>query len=155
MKNVTFNLGNSSGLATRTLVITRMMRAGDDVAPAAAHNADAGAVAQVTVALADNTIWQAILRDVTTANSVALPDQVIQFHTGSLQHLGPLATSPDGSQFFILHTEDLSSSSSSSSVSSSSSSSVSSSSSSSVSSSSSSSVSSSSVSSSSSSSSSS
>lgn len=138
-KNVIFNLGPSTGLATRQLTITRMHLAGDDTAPAASHNADAGAVTDVTVVLADNTIWQAILVDTLTAGEVK-PNQVLNFNTGSLLHLGPKASQPDGSDFYVLSMEDLSSSSSSSSVSSSSSSSVSSSSSSSVSSSSSSSI---------------
>ena len=119
MKNVTFNLGPSTGLSTRTLVITRHMRAGDDSAPAAQHNADAGVVTSVVVALPDNQIWQAVLTDVMTAGETR-PVQVLSFHTGSLQYLGPKASGGDGSEFYVLHMEDLSSSSSSSSTSSSS-----------------------------------
>lgn len=112
MKNVTFHLGPAIGLASRTLTVRRMMRAGDDSQPAAAHNADAGAAAEsVVVSLASNTIWQAQLQDV-KATGESLPVQVIQFHTGSLQHLGPKATQPDGSEFRIYAMEDLSSSSS-------------------------------------------
>jgi len=126
MKNVTFYLGPAIGLATRTLVVRRMMKAGDDSTPAAAHNADAGGSAtNVTVALDDGQIWQATLTDVKSTGE-ELPPQVIQFNTGTLQHLGPRASSPSGSEFRIYTMEDLSSSSSSSSQSSSSSSSSSS-----------------------------
>lgn len=119
--NVTFHLGPSNGLLSRTLTVRRMRRAGDDAAPAADHGpTDAGAVEVVTVVLPDNTIFQAQLADVLTAGSTARPLQVIQFHTGALSHLGPRAQSPDGSEFGIQDMEDLSSSSSSSSVSSSS-----------------------------------
>lgn len=124
-KNVTFYLGASVGLATRTLVVTRMHRAGDDSAPAASHNADAGAVTSVVVELADATIFQAVLSDVKTSGE-ARPAQVIQFHTAELLHLGPTATGLDGSEFRVQDMEDLSSSSSSSSSSQSSSSSSSS-----------------------------
>lgn len=124
-KKVTFELGNPTGIATRTLTITRMYRAGDDTAPSAAHSADAGAVQQVTVTLADNTMWQAVLTDVLSTGET-LPGQVLNFHTGSLQHLGPRSTTRDGSQFQILHMEDESSSSSVSSSSQSTSSSISS-----------------------------
>ena len=90
-KNVTFYLGPTVGLATRTLVVTRMHRAGDDSAPAAAHNADAGAVESVVVELIDATIFQAVLSDVKTSGE-ARPPQVIAFNTGELMHLGPKAT---------------------------------------------------------------
>ena len=119
-KTVNFQLGPTTGIASRTLVITRMHRAGDDSAPSAAHNADAGAVTQVSATLTDNTIWQAVLSDVMTAGEV-VPPQVIQFNTGELQFLGAPASQPDGSQFRVFSMEDNSSSSSSSSVSSSSS----------------------------------
>jgi hypothetical protein len=139
-KNVTLYLGPAIGLASRTVTITRMRRAGDDSAPAASHNADAGSTATyVTVLLADNTIFQAKLADVKSTGEV-LPIQTLQFNTGRLMHLGPRASQPDGSEFRVYAMEDESSSSSVSSSSSSSSSSVSSSSSSSASSSSSSSA---------------
>ncbi len=123
-KNVTFNLGPTAGLNTRTLTVRRMQRAGDDVAPAADHGpTDAGAVTTVTVELPDNTIFQATLADVMTQGATARPLQKIQFHTGDLLHLGPEASQPSSSRFAVLDMEDLSSSSSvsSSSVSSSSS----------------------------------
>ena len=123
-KNVTFKLGPSNGLASRTLTVRRMLRAGDDAAPAADHGpTDAGAVEVVTVELPDDTIFEATLADVMTAGSTARPDQVIRFHTAGLLHLGPGSQSLEGSEFSIHDMEDLSSSSS---VSSSSSSSVSS-----------------------------
>jgi hypothetical protein len=111
MKNVTFNLGPTVGLDTRVLVITRHMRAGDDAPVSPYHNADAGAVASVVVALPDNQIWSAVLTDTMTAGEVR-PPQLLNFHTGELQYLGPRASV--GGEFYILHMEDLSSSSSSS-----------------------------------------
>lgn len=119
-KLVTFNLGPTVGISARQLTITRMHRAGDDATPAAASDADAGAVASVTIELDDNIIFQAVLVDTMTAGEVR-PNQVIQFNTASLLFLGPRASQPDGSEFYVLHMEDLSSSSSASSVSSSSS----------------------------------
>lgn len=121
-KVVTFGLGTPNGLTSRTLTVRRMMRAGDDSLPAAEHSADAGAATEfVDVTLPDNTIWQAQLADVKTSGE-SLPVQVIQFHTGELQHLGPKASQPDGSGFHVYAMQDISSSSSVSSSSASSSS---------------------------------
>jgi len=118
MKNVTFGLGPApSNLATRTLTITRMHRAGDDSAPAAQHSADAGVVENVTVALPSNTIWQAKLVDVLNSGETSTTD-VLNFHTGELQFPGPSS----GDRLSVLSMEDLSSSSSQSSSSQSSSS---------------------------------
>ena len=120
MKKVHFYLGPATALSTRQLTITRFHRAGDDSAPAAAHNADAGAANEtVAVDLADATLWQAKLVDTTSGGEVADP-VLLNFHTGDLQAPGP--KSADGF-LQILHMEDLSSSSSSSSSSQSSSSS--------------------------------
>ena len=122
MKNVVFYLGPASELDNRNLIITRMMRAGDDSVPAAASDQDlAGDTTFVTVALPDNVIWQATLQDTKSSGEVSRK-QVLNFHTGTLQYPGPAASSDEG--FFRIYAmEDLSSSSSSSSVSSSSSSS--------------------------------
>lgn len=122
MKNVTFYLGPAVGLSQRQLTITRFHRAGDDSAPAAAHNADAGSTAEsATVALPDGTVFQAKLVDTKTSGEVSDPD-ILNFQTGDLQFPGPKS----GDRLAILSMEDLSSSSSSSSQSSSSSSSQSS-----------------------------
>lgn len=120
-KNVTFYLGPTTGLTARQLTITRIVRAGDDVAPAAQYDADAGAVETVTVNLPDNQIWRAVLVD-TGPGGVDRPEQAFSFHTADLTYLSAAARQPEGSQFRILDTEDLSSSSSASSSSSSSSS---------------------------------
>lgn len=125
MKNVTFYLGPTGSLSARQLTITRMYRAGDDSAPSAQHNADAGAVEEVTVALPDNTIWVAKLVDTRTSGETSDP-QLLYFHTGSLQFPGPQPNHGNASLFRVTSMEDLSSSSSSSSQSSSSSSSSSS-----------------------------
>ena len=111
MKAILFNLGPSTGLNARQLTITRMHLAGDDVTPAAAHDADAGAVTTVSVTLADGTIFQAVLVDTLTSGEIK-SNQTIQFQTGTLSHLGARASQPDGSEFYILAMEDLSSSSS-------------------------------------------
>ena len=114
-KLVTFDLGESAGTTTRQLTITRFMRAGDDTAPAAESDADAGANNTVAITLLDNEIWQAVLVDTLTGGGTR-DQKVLNFHTGSVQFPGP-----KGEHLSILHMEDLSSSSSSSSVSSSSS----------------------------------
>ena len=124
-KNVTFYLGSTAGLSARQLTITRMYRAGDDSAPSAQHNADAGAVDNVTVVLPDNTIWQAKLVDTRSSGEASEP-QLIHFNTGELQFPGKSNQGGNSSLFAVLAMEDLSSSSSSSSQSSSSSSSSSS-----------------------------
>lgn len=112
-KNVTFELGPSTGLASRTLVIRPHAGAGDDSEPSTVHNADAGANETVTVSgLADNQMFVARLSDVLTTGE-ARPVQQISFHTSSLLHLGPAATFPHGSKFRVLDMEDESSSSSS------------------------------------------
>lgn len=113
MRTVTFYLGPTTGLTSRQLTITRRMRAGDDSAPAAQHDADAGAVETVSVDLPNNTLWQAKLVDTRTSGEEADP-QILNFHTGELQFPGPAATNTD-SLFRILSMEDLSSSQSSSS----------------------------------------
>ena len=114
MKNVTFNLGPSDGITARQLTIRRMPGAGDDTIPIAPqYDQDEGAVSVATVALPDNQMWQAVLVD-TGPGGVDRPGQVLNFHTGSLTYLGPTANEPEGSQFGILDTDDLSSSSSSS-----------------------------------------
>jgi hypothetical protein len=116
MKNVTFYLGPAlAPLATRTLVITRMPDAAND-AYAAAHNADAGVVDTVTVALASNLIFQAVLTDVLDGGETLNAD-VLNFHTGDLANPGPRS----GDRLQVAFMEDLSSSSSSSSSNSSSS----------------------------------
>jgi hypothetical protein len=121
MKKVAFGLGPAVSLTTRQLTITRMYRAGDDSAPAAQHDADAGSSAtSVEVDLPDNTIWQAKLVDTRASGEVSTP-KLINFTTGSLQFPGP--HSDIDKDFKILSMEDLSSSSSSSQSSSSSSSS--------------------------------
>ena len=130
-KNVIFDLGyvpSEAGLASRTLTITRMKKAGDDGTIAASYStALGGTVNSVTVALKDNQIWQAVLVDTKTTGEVA-KRQVLSFQTADLQFPGPRT---EGT-LRIYAMEDLSSSSdssinsSSSSVSSSSVSSVSS-----------------------------
>lgn len=121
-KNVTFYLGPAVNLSARQLTITRMMKAGDDSAPAATYNSDVGSTTtNVTVALADNQLWQAKLVDTRTTGETSDPD-VLNFHTGALQFPGPKT----GDRLQILSMEDESSSSSSSSSSSNSSSSSSS-----------------------------
>ena len=109
-KNVTFSLGPAVGLASRQLTITRHNRAGDDTLPlTATHDADAGSTATyVTVALADNTLWQAVLVD-TNATGVESEPDILNFHTGSLQFPGPRS----GDRLAVYSMEDLSSSSSS------------------------------------------
>ena len=78
-KNITFGLGPAAGYASRTLVITRMIRAGDDSTPAAVHDADAGDVDFVTVAaLADNEIYQAVLTDVIGTTGRVVVAQSVQ-----------------------------------------------------------------------------
>lgn len=127
-KDVTFNLGPTTNISTRQLTITRMHNASDGVSgPAAAYDVAEGVVDNATARLANNQIWEAELVDITTGGHTK-PTQVLHFQTGDLTHLGPRATSPSGSEFYILDMSDLSSSSSvsSSSVSSSSGSSVSS-----------------------------
>ena len=112
-RNVTFYLGKGgTHLASRELVITRHMRAGDDSAPSAAYdNAAIGNTTEtVTVALADNTLWQAVLTDTEVGGAESTPD-ILNFHTGSLQFPGP----GTGDRLSILSMEDLSSSSSESS----------------------------------------
>ncbi len=125
--NVTFDLGyvpSAAALASRTLVITEMRRAGVDTAPAAKHNADVGATANsVTIALTRNRIFQAVLTDVKTSGESAVP-QILNFNTGELSYPGPKAQ--DRGSLNIYAMEGLSSSSDSSINSSSSSSSVSS-----------------------------
>ena len=134
MKNVTFYLGPApaaAGLTNRNLIITRMRKAGDDSAIAASSDQDlSGTTEFATVALADNTIFQATLQDTKTTGEVGRL-HALAFHTGELQFPGP-ACNPAETLFRIYAMEDLSSSSSSSSQSSSSSSSQSSSSSSSL-----------------------
>jgi hypothetical protein len=122
MKRVNIYLGPVIALASRTLIITRQHRAGDDAAPSAEHSADAGAVENVSVNLPSNTIWQATLADVLSSGE-SPPLKVLNFHTGELQYNGPVS---DDGLFRVVSMEDLSSSSSSSSQSSSSSSSSSS-----------------------------
>jgi hypothetical protein len=119
-KNVTLNLGPTAGLSARQLTIRPHPEAGHDTIPvAAAFDSDVGAVETAIVNLADNEIWSAVLVDTMTAGEVRPPQSLI-FNTGSLQYLGPEASSPNTSEFYVLHMEDLSSQSSSSSLSSSS-----------------------------------
>lgn len=138
MKNVTFDLGPAPAvLNSRTITIRRVPIAGDDTIPVTAevNGVDVGVTQFTTQALPSNQMWEMTLVDTLDGGEVSAQD-VLHFHTGTLQFPGPRS----GDRLSIIGMEDLSSSSSSSSVSSSSSSSVSSSSSSSVSSSSSSSV---------------
>ncbi len=123
-KNINFSLGPAIGLTSRRLIITRMMRAGDDSAPAAEIDTTLGGGTETTTqVLPDNTMWQAQLIDTLTGGGVSRTD-TLNFHTGTLQFPGPRSDD----RLCICSMEDLSSSSSvsSSSVSSSSSSSVSS-----------------------------
>jgi len=113
MKSVSFGFGLAVKLASRTLTITRMSRAGDDSAITPIHDADAGSTAtSVSVALTDNTMWQAKLVDISDSGVTSVPD-ILNFHTGSLQFPGPRSED----RLTILSMEELSSSSSSSSTS--------------------------------------
>ena len=116
MRKVNFYLGPMLSVAARQLTITRFHRAGDDSAPSAQHNADAGAVETVAVDLPHDTIWQAKLVDTLSGGEVSDP-QILNFHTGELQFPGPVA---ENGFFRVMSMEDLSSSSSQSSSSSSS-----------------------------------
>lgn len=107
-KSITFSLGPATGLAARQLTITRMHRAGDDSTPAAAYDADVGAVDNVTVELADNVAYQAKLVDTSSTGETSRTD-VLNFVTGDLMFPGPRS----GDRLAILLVEDLSSSSSS------------------------------------------
>lgn len=122
---VNFYLGPAYGLSGRSLIITRMDRAGD-VLPISAYDTQSigGTTETATALLPRNTIWQAVLQDTKTTGEVGRK-QVLNFHTGELQFPGP-ACDPRESLFRVLSMEDNSSSSSSSSASSSSSSSLSS-----------------------------
>jgi len=131
MKVVNFYLGPAFGLASRTLTVTRMYRAGDDTPPVASYGpTDVGAATEaVGVELPSNTIYEATLVDVVAgAGGETSVTDVLPFHTGALQFPGPRS----GDRLQILSMEDISSSSSSMTSSSSSQSSSSSSSSSSV-----------------------
>ncbi len=117
--NVTFDLGPSYGLLRRSVVITRMHRAGDDVTPTAEYSNTAldSATRYLTVALPINTIWSMILQD-TTAQSVLCTPKVFLFDTGSLGNPGK---AHESGYPIVIVSEDMSSSSSSNSSSSSSS----------------------------------
>ena len=119
-RNVTFYLGPASGLTARRLVITRIMEASDKLTrPAASYVGTlAGTDETVTVNLANNRMWQAVLRDYRSTGESSRLD-VLNFHTGSLLFPGPSS----GDRLRVLSMEDLSSSSSASSLSASSSSS--------------------------------
>jgi hypothetical protein len=107
---VTFYLGpGGTHLASRSLVVTRMMGAGDDSAPAAEYsNAAIGnTTTTVTVTLPGSNIWQAVLQDTGADSTTGVP-QVLNFHTGSLQFPGPGKSDVD---FRILTMLDESSSS--------------------------------------------
>lgn len=108
-KNVTFYLGPAIGLSSRQLTITRK---GDrDGLYTAEHDADAGAVENVTVALTDNLMYEAKIVDTKSTGEVS-ETRALGFHTGSLQFPGPAG---EGDTFYVYAMEDLSSSSSSSS----------------------------------------
>jgi len=122
-RNVTFFLGTASGLGSRTLTITRMPRAGENtwlgtypVTPTYGPTDQGAAVEIATIALPDNQVWQAVLRDVSASGVVNAPDSILNFHTGSLQFPG--GREKEDLRLQILHMEDMSSSSSSSSQSS-------------------------------------
>jgi hypothetical protein len=123
-RSITIYLGKGgTHLASRSLVITRMWRAGDDSAPAAAYTnaAIANTTETVTVTLEDNDLYQAVAFDVGVQGAVGA-SETLNFHTGSIQFPGPSNFSKGG-RLSIVSMDDLSSSSSSSSSSSQSSSS--------------------------------
>lgn len=119
-KKVTFYLGPAVGLSQRNFKITRFPNAADGVTmPSATSNQNlSGSAESVSVSLADNTLWQAILTDTKSTGEVS-QGIVLNFNTGSLQFPGP-ASDPSVSLLRVLAMEDLSSSSSQSSSSSSS-----------------------------------
>jgi hypothetical protein len=107
---VTFYLGpGGTHLASRSLVITRMMGAGDDSAPAAQYsNAAIGNTTEnVTATLPGTNIWQAVHFDTAADGTTSVP-QVLNFHTGSLQFPGPKKS--DGYLSIIAMTDESSSS---------------------------------------------
>ena len=120
MKNVTFGLGVAPlALNNRQLTIRPFPQVNDVPPLATVHDANAGATAEsVTVALASNQMFQAVLIDTLDGGEISEPD-VLSFQTGDLQFPGPKS----GDRLSIVAMEDLSSSSSSSSSSQSSSSS--------------------------------
>jgi hypothetical protein len=114
-KNVIFFLGYApagKGLASRSLVVTRMKKAGDDgtINPLYSNAAIGGTDEFVSVPLTDNQIWEAKHFDTKSTGEVS-ETEVLHFHTGSLQFPGPRV---QGSEFRVDSMEDLSSSSDSS-----------------------------------------
>jgi len=114
-KKVTIYLGKGgTHLASRSLVVTRVMRAGDDSAPAATYtNASIGATTEtVTFDLPANQLWQAVAVDTNAAGDTSVPD-VLNFHTGESLFPGP--KSQDRLQILEMQDESSSSQSASSS----------------------------------------
>jgi hypothetical protein len=107
-KRVTFYLGPVGAATVRTLTVTRMRGAGDDSAITPDHNADAGAVNNVSVNLDDNRMYQAQLVDELATGETSDAD-ILNFHTGSLQFPGPKS----GDRLQVVAMEEQSTSSSS------------------------------------------
>ena len=110
MKNVTFGLGVApASLNNRQLTIRPIPLTGQEPPIASVHDANAGATAtSVTVALASNTQFQAVLIDTLDGGEISDPD-VLNFQTGDLLFPGPKS----GDRLSVVAMEDLSSSSSS------------------------------------------
>ncbi len=111
-KNVTLYLGpGGTHLASRSLIITRMMRAGDDSAPSAEYTdaAIGNTTETVEAVLPANTLFQAVLQDTTAGDALVSDPDVLNFHTGDNLFPGPKG----GGRLSILSIEDVSTSSSS------------------------------------------